>query len=882
MLYMDVADFLLDGTFPVDTPSGDGRTPLHFAVQHGNVDAVKRLVYQTNASVTINDHRGWPALHHAVYAAAHITDPEGPGEGSRKAFTQIINILLNRGAQVDYKDNSGSTAWLYARGDDNEWIRRIKDKHLIIGSSSTTSRDVEVVRPPLPGAQKRACKSFDMVLAEVFLQKKRDRSDEVFNFDLTSAHDVIYKVSGVSQALTGSRSSRLAGLKVQCRWIHVPSNNEQWIHDLMLSMGIQDSSMAGQRHEGSRLIDRYMMPQARRYKHLYRNVEITDQTQDTPVSKPGKASSLPEVPRTEAEAIVVFVSVSFVPSSCTWLLAGFLTPRQMPILGFERHRQRKFLAQSFSRAERALQMARARDSGSSSNLEPRSKPTTAGFSDGDQQRASETSDEEGSSSGHESSQLYLNGKRVARTYSDAKTHQEALLLSGYLDCEQVKPVHCRRTLDQFSYYMLHSTEARDKNQVTYRWARDPSVCPEPKNRPIVMVDQLWLWVLHDGTVITSSPNTWDGAEDFNLSNVIIKELRHNKDRPIIRSVEDLFHLILKASVDFFRRKGPANCQFHECFQSSINKVSETQGHLFNKFRRTTKKLQLVTLDPAERKKEIEHLFSLDEETELLVEILDIQDELTIVKNVLSQQQDVLSKLLRLYPKKVEEDADEKNESRLPTGLGKSELMILKSLVQLLGDQAAPSAKPTFREALQRGDVSLGNGSATPRDERPQESEVPNKLRLKVKVTEAERPKPPTPIKTSVLQNRDLMYETIGIVENNVRIVADMLAYAAKVESSVCKSRAMAVRPLRGVWLTMIRSSRIFSTSSRNTQTGGRRALPAKARRRHSGRETWVPAQPDCCMPELERDLHSVQIILVFTLVTVVFVCPNLHRLVEEW
>ncbi len=225
----------------------------------------------------------------------------------------------------------------------------------------------------------------------------------------------------------------------------------------------------------------------------------------------------------------------------------------------------------------------------------------------------------------------------------------------------------------------------------YRWAKDPKVCPEPKNRPIVMVDQLWLWVLHDGTVISSSPSTWDREDDFNLGKVIVTELMGNKDRPIIKSAEDLFHLILKNSVDFFQRKGPANCEFHECFQSSINNVSEQQGHLFNNFRRTTKKLHLHTLDPEEWKREIECLFSLDDETELLVEILDIQDALTIVKNILSEQQDVLLKLLRLYPKNADEDADDEDKARLPGGLGKSELMILKSLVQLLGDQAAVPA-----------------------------------------------------------------------------------------------------------------------------------------------------------------------------------------------
>lgn len=38
--------------------------------------------------------------------------------------------------------------------------------------------------------------------------------------------------------------------------------------------------------------------------------------------------------------------------------------------------------------------------------------------------------------------------------------------------------------------------------------------------------------------------------------------------------------------------------------------------------------------------------------------------------------------------------------------------------------------------------------------------------------------------TKILQNRELMYETMGIVENNIRAVTDMLRYAEKVEGLV--------------------------------------------------------------------------------------------------
>lgn len=438
----------------------------------------------------------------------------------------------------------------------------------------------------------------------------------------------------------------------------------------------------------------------------------------------------------------------------------------MPILGFEKHRHRKYLTQAFHEADRAIKLARHRDES------PNPKSTA-----NDTRKMQDSSDSEESPSEQETSRLYPT-IRVTRAREQVKTAREAHLLTGYLDSSShtTKPVHCRRTLDQFSYYMLNSTEARDKSQVTYRWAKNPTVCSEAKNRPIIMVEQLWLWALHDGTIITCSPSTWTGQEDYNLSNVIIRELRYNKDRPIIKSTEDLLHLILKTSLDFFKRKGPANCQFHECFQSSINKVSEQQGHLFDNFRRTTKRLHIGRLDRLARKKEIEFLFSLDEETELLVEIMDIQDELTIVKTILGQQQVVLEGLARLYPKKVDEEEDEGGgvTGNVGTGLGKNEMQVLQGLVQLLREQSTLPGETKSAPVVERLPVGASG----------LQGQGPKKRKEKDETKSSGVAAKPAPAKTNILQNRDLLYETIGIVESNIRVVTDMLAYAEKVESSV--------------------------------------------------------------------------------------------------
>ncbi|OJD27330.1 hypothetical protein ACJ73_01282 [Blastomyces percursus] len=80
------------------------------------------------------------------------------------------------------------------------------------------------------------------------------------------------------------------------------------------------------------------------------------------------------------------------------------------------------------------------------------------------------------------------------------------LVKGYLSPLNPadSPLHLRRTLDQYFYTHLTNTAARDDGQVVYRYTRDNST--EPK---IFMVDQLWLWVLNDNTVISCFPQRWD-------------------------------------------------------------------------------------------------------------------------------------------------------------------------------------------------------------------------------------------------------------------------------------------------------------------------------------------------------------------------------------
>jgi hypothetical protein len=80
---------------------------------------------------------------------------------------------------------------------------------------------------------------------------------------------------------------------------------------------------------------------------------------------------------------------------------------------------------------------------------------------------------------------------------DRDRDREKFLIGAYVDDRH--PLHIRRTLDQSYYYMLDNTRSRDKDQVVSRYGKLLN------RKPVVMmVDQLWLWILEGYERLTMS------------------------------------------------------------------------------------------------------------------------------------------------------------------------------------------------------------------------------------------------------------------------------------------------------------------------------------------------------------------------------------------
>lgn len=172
---------------------------------------------------------------------------------------------------------------------------------------------------------------------------------------------------------------------------------------------------------------------------------------------------------------------------------------------------------------------------------------------------------------------------AARLYEAMSNYRDKKLVRKYLHTDP--PFHPRRTLDQAYYWSLTTTSARDRDQVVYRGTRAPasqlhqydiekqcwpvhnelhikddsdcttcraSIRQVPR---LVMVDQLWMWILDKKTIITLFPKRYganknDGSGVHKSIRARLKSTQKNQ----IRSVFDLALIIIdECSNTFFDR-----------------------------------------------------------------------------------------------------------------------------------------------------------------------------------------------------------------------------------------------------------------------------------------------------------------------------------------
>lgn len=90
---------------------------------------------------------------------------------------------------------------------------------------------------------------------------------------------------------------------------------------------------------------------------------------------------------------------------------------------------------------------------------------------------------------------------IAKLYDAMDVEPDVRMLRDHLF--QDPPLHTRRTLDQSYYWKLPNTDGRDQDQVVYRGTKEGKHIS--RTTRVVMVDQLWMYILDDSGFGLSSP-----------------------------------------------------------------------------------------------------------------------------------------------------------------------------------------------------------------------------------------------------------------------------------------------------------------------------------------------------------------------------------------
>ncbi|EAQ83492.1 hypothetical protein CHGG_09896 [Chaetomium globosum CBS 148.51] len=264
------------------------------------------------------------------------------------------------------------------------------------------------------------------------------------------------------------------------------------------------------------------------------------------------------------------------------------------------------------------------------------------------------------------------------------SHMEEQLTMRYLYAEP--PMHPRRTLDQAYYGALRSTGTRDRDQVVYRGTTPQphdcigmDACPQcnediRKTPRLLMVDQLWLWILDENTVVTSFPRRWsrnrpDPSAIHKSLRMRLRNARHGE----ISSAYDLALVIVDETSRVFFDRTKTNTKqpnLVELFNAAIRDLTYKQTAAFDQFliythlaSRDYKRQRHVTTDNSSQN----HLLNINPEGELLKEVKDIMDEIHIMMRIKEQQQSVMESFVK-HIRRVLTPLARSHRPTAPTGL----------------------------------------------------------------------------------------------------------------------------------------------------------------------------------------------------------------------
>lgn len=317
-----------------------------------------------------------------------------------------------------------------------------------------------------------------------------------------------------------------------------------------------------------------------------------------------------------------------------------------------------------------------------------------------------------------------------------ETSRELQVIWEYLGHDP--PVNCRRTLDQYRYPSLHDTRARDDDQLLYKmtqekvrasdnrqdnvlravsrgdgraytqWEDDEILddCKECENQCIaeadgefedsdtdldpdddgildgnvLMVDQLWLWVVDTTSLITFFPsregNPMEGPlyQQADLRDSILNEVNADLTRQCENALDLAALTVLHAVSVLIDRSSHPNLEIFRIFDEAVSNLTEkmialkrrwTFGHRYNSYDYnylTTSSLRAQHKLEDERA-EMENWGN----TSALLELQDIEEELITLRHLFDDQEKHIRTMLDIYSHDEHSDATTTSVTDLLTG-----------------------------------------------------------------------------------------------------------------------------------------------------------------------------------------------------------------------
>ncbi|KAI1374415.1 hypothetical protein F4677DRAFT_166876 [Hypoxylon crocopeplum] len=271
-------------------------------------------------------------------------------------------------------------------------------------------------------------------------------------------------------------------------------------------------------------------------------------------------------------------------------------------------------------------------------------------------------------------QLALYMPYITFGYSNANDRDKELI-EYYEASESI--VHKSRTLDEYFHGSTPETKNRDLDQVVSRWIRDRKENRDSSD--ILRVDQLWLWVLDDKTIVSCGTQRAGDGSDPIFEGVLdrlaeTQKMLDNETMP--SSADGLVKFIASFYVNIFDNLslnfpvgsgGSQQASLYEMFAGSIERNNEIERHLRKDFgvqmQMGEGQSRVKVTDP---RKETESLHdSIVKTLDILMDIRDIRDELNIIRSVTQTQKVIWSQLFGLDSNRASVESQQETKQVYP-------------------------------------------------------------------------------------------------------------------------------------------------------------------------------------------------------------------------